>query len=100
MAGEEIPEPLRIEVIEGEQLEIVWADGTTTAMTAPQVRAFCQCAECREKPPEQRTVAIHEGARIESASLVGSYAINFVFAPDGHGAGIYPFVDLHLAQSD
>ena len=97
--GEEIPEPVRIEVIEGERLEIAWADGATTKMTAPEVRSFCQCAECREQHPEQRTVAVHEGARIASASLVGSYAINFVFTPDGHSSGIFPFVDLRRVHS-
>lgn len=97
--GDEIPEPLRIEVIEGQRLEIAWADGATTSMSAPEVRAFCQCAECREKPPEQRTVAVHKDALIASASLVGSYAVNFVFTPDGHSAGIFPFVDLHRVQS-
>ncbi|MCP3975475.1 MAG: DUF971 domain-containing protein [bacterium] len=97
--AEEIPEPLRIEVIEGEHLEIAWADGATTRMTGPELRAFCQCAECRERPPEQRTVAVHEAARIVSASLVGSYAISFVFAPDGHSAGIFLFADLHRVQS-
>lgn len=98
--AEEIPEPLRIEVIEGQRLEIAWADGATTRMTAAELRAFCQCAECRERPPEQRTVAVHEDAQIASASLVGSYAVNFVFTPDGHSAGIFPFVDLRRVQSD
>lgn len=97
--AEEIPEPLRIEVTEGKRLEIDWADGATTSMTAPEVRAFCQCAECRERPPEERTVAVHEDALIASASLVGSYAINFVFTPDGHSAGIFPFVDLRKVHS-
>lgn len=97
--AEPIPEPLRIEVIEGERIEIVWADGATTAMSAAELRAFCHCAGCRELPVEQRSVAVHEPARIESAALVGGYAISFVFGPDGHSAGIYPFVDLRRYES-
>ena len=98
--AEPIPEPLRIEVSEGQRLEIEWADGGATKMTAAEVRAFCQCAGCREKPPPERSVAMHSDATIESAALVGSYAISFVFGPDGHSAGIYPFVELRRYESD
>ncbi len=31
---------------------------------------------------------------IAEAKLVGGYAVNFVFAPEGHGTGIYPFTGL------
>jgi DUF971 family protein len=45
----------------------------------------------------QRTTAVLAGpvaVTIAEAKLVGGYAINFVFAPDGHGTGIYPFTGL------
>ena len=96
--AEPIPEPLRIEVSDGGMLDIEWADGGATSMTAAQLRAFCQCAGCREQPPAQRTVSVHGDASIESAALVGSYAISFVFGPDGHSAGIFPFVELRRYQ--
>jgi len=92
--AEAIPEPLRIEVSEGTKLEIEWEDGARTVMSAPEVRAFCQCAACRELPAAERAESHHSAATIDSASLVGSYAISFVFGPDGHSAGIYPFVEL------
>lgn len=97
--AEPIPEPLRIEVVEGDRLEIEWADGATTSMSAAELRAYCHCAECRERPPEERTVEAHSEARIDSASLVGSYAVSFTFSPDGHSAGIFPYVDLRRYQS-
>lgn len=97
--ADRVPEPLRIEVSEGKSLEIEWQDGTATRMSAAELRAFCQCAGCRELPPEQRTVEVHTGASIESAALVGSYAVSFVFGPDGHSAGIFPFVELKRYQS-
>ena len=97
--SEPIPEPLRIEVTEGKSLDIGWADGTNTRMTSAELRAFCQCAGCRELAPEARTVEVHAEATIESAALVGSYAVSFVFGPDGHSAGIFPFIELKRHQS-
>ena len=96
---ESIPEPLRIEVSDGLLLEIEWPDGALTRMSAPELRAFCQCAGCRELSTEQRTAEVHSAATIDSAALVGSYAVSFVFGPDGHGAGIYPFIELKAYQS-
>lgn len=98
--AEPIPEALRIEVAERSRLEIEWADGATTTFTAPEIRALCPCAACRELPPSARTASAHEAATIEAAALVGSYAINFTFGPDGHSAGIYPFGELRRVQSD
>ena len=89
-----IPEPVRIEVSDRARLEIQWADGASTVMSASELRAYCQCAACRELPPAERTSGVYAGATIEAAELVGGYAINFTFGPDGHGAGIYPFTDL------
>lgn len=89
-----IPEPIRIEVSDGARLEIQWADGASTVMSAAELRAYCHCAACRELPPTERTPDVYTAATIESAELVGSYAINFTFGPDGHGAGIYPYADL------
>ena len=45
----------------------------------------------------RRTTEILAGAvpvTIAETKLVGSYALNFVFAPEGHGTGIYPFTGL------
>ena len=94
-----IPEPVRIEVSDGQTLTIAWEDGSSTHMTARELRAFCQCAACRELPAAERTVDVHAEATIESAALVGGYAVSFVFGPDGHSAGIYPFVELKRYES-
>ncbi len=90
-----VPTPSRVEVIEGRQIEIEWEDGSTTSMSAASLRALCACASCLQKPPEERTARAHAAARIDSASFVGSYAISFVFSPDSHTAGIFPFTGLH-----
>lgn len=88
-------EPVRVEVNEKATLEIEWDDGLRTVTTARELRAACQCANCRDTPD---AVAAHVAAMdvvtIEAASLVGNYAINFVFGPDHHGTGIYPYEAL------
>ncbi|MFQ5967914.1 MAG: gamma-butyrobetaine hydroxylase-like domain-containing protein [Acidimicrobiia bacterium] len=33
--------------------------------------------------------------RIEAASMVGAYAVNFTFGPDAHRTGIFSFEQLH-----
>jgi len=87
-------EPLRIEVIEGAEIDIEWADGARTSMSAPELRAACPCAACGTRPAEDRTVAAFQNATIDAADLVGSYGVSFVFGPDGHSTGIYSFTDL------
>ncbi len=89
--------PNRIEVIDGASVEIAWEDGAETTLSASELRAACMCAVCREPAGEAATKAVLEGpvpVVIAEASLVGGYAIQFVFGPDGHGTGIYPFVAL------
>ena len=92
-------EPLRIEVIDNAELQIEWADGATTSMTAAQVRAACPCASCGTRPAEDRTPEAHQDTTIESAALVGSYGVSFEFGPDGHSTGIYSFGDLRSYSS-
>jgi len=90
--------PQRIEVSERTTVTITWDDGTTSTYSAAQLRAACQCAECREPAGRKRTEAVLAGSEpvtIADAKIVGSYAINFVFGPDAHSTGIFPFPALH-----
>lgn len=89
--------PERIEVIEGLEVVITWEGGDTLTYTAAQLRGACQCAECREEPGRLRTervLADSEPVTITETKLVGGYAVNFVFGPDGHSTGIFPFPAL------
>lgn len=91
------PVPVTIEVEAKSTVTLSWEDGTTSVFTAPRLRGVCACATCREPAGEQATASVLTGdtpVTIESASLVGSYALSFVFGPDGHGTGIFPFVEL------
>ncbi len=94
--------PERIEVSGGTEVVIAWDDGSTTTLTARQLRAACQCADCREPSGRARTEAVlggEEPVTIGEAKLVGNYAVNFVFEPDGHGTGIFPYPALRTLAS-
>jgi ATP-binding protein involved in chromosome partitioning len=95
--------PERIEVADRRQVILTWPDGATFEMTAAQLRGACQCAECREESGRRATERVLNGpaaVTIEDARLVGGYAINFVFGPDRHATGIFPFAALRrLADS-
>ncbi len=90
-------EPLRIEVKGGTAVAITWDDDTHTDLTAHQLREACMCAGCREDSGARKTAAILAGdepVTILEAELVGGYALKFIFGPDGHGTGIFPFDTL------
>lgn len=90
--------PQRIEVVDGEQVELTWEDGVVTQIDAATLRAACMCATCREPAGEAATQSVLAGpdaVKIARAELVGGYALQFEFEPDGHGTGIYPFTELH-----
>jgi DUF971 family protein len=90
--------PERIEVVDGSELVITWEDGTTSQLAAAGLRASCPCAGCREDPGRAQTQLVLGGpvpVTITNARLVGGYALSFEFAPDGHGAGIYPYEALY-----
>ena len=88
------PSPTRIEIVEGAEVVIAWDDGTSSSLGASDLRAACQCAGCREDEGRRQTELVLGGpvpVTVVEAKLVGGYALSFVFAPDGHGTGIYPF---------
>ena len=88
----EIPE--KIEVHGGVEVILTWEDGGSTLVDARQLRAACPCASCREPGGMQATALVLGGGEpigITEANLVGNYAMSFVFDPDRHGTGIFPF---------
>jgi len=92
-------EPQRIELREGMALVITWDDGRTDTLAATTLRDACSCAGCRNGPTPLPP-ADPASCRITSIGLVGAYAVNMVFAPDGHGTGIYPFTALRALGDD
>ena len=86
--------PASIEVRERTSVVLTWPDGSSTTLSARQLRLGCQCATCREPAGMAATAAVlsgHAPVEIDHAALVGNYAVSFVFTPDRHGDGIFPF---------
>jgi len=76
--------PVRIEVEPG-AVALVWEDGDTTTIPASDLRAACPCAGCKEGAAQV------PAASIETARIVGDYALNVTFGPDHHATGIFPY---------
>ena len=94
----ETPQPKTIEVVAGSEVVITWDNDSVSRLTAKSLRAACPCATCRDERGRRQTELVLGGVvpvTINSASLVGGYAVSFVFGPDGHGTGIYPFEALY-----
>lgn len=80
-------DPTSIEV-DGAVVRVSWEDDRTDVLSAGALRAACPCAGCREPAPRRGGDGPVE---VRDARLVGGYAVNFVFAPDGHATGIFSF---------
>lgn len=94
--------PARIEVVGGDRVELTWPDGHVQELSARALRAACPCATCRDPAGAERTALTLAGpvpVSITGAKLVGDYAINFVFAPDGHHTGIFAFDHVRSLES-
>ena len=95
--------PSRIEVEAGTRIVLTWEDGSETTISAGDLRAGCLCADCRSEEGARRKQAMlsrPDDIRVESAALVGDYAINFRFSPDAHGTGIFSFDHLRELGTD
>ena len=97
-----VDKPTRIEIEGGTQMLLVWQDGTEQQLSARELRAACPCASGREPKGAQRVAALLRGpiqVEIGDAKLVGSYAINLTFGPDGHRTGIFSYNYLQSLQA-
>jgi DUF971 family protein len=98
MSNAAIQERLAIEPREimqegGAGLRITWADERVCQFRAPELRRACPCAQCVNEWTGQRTLkpeAVSEEIEIKDLSIVGRYALNFIWT-DGHETGIYSF---------
>lgn len=88
------PFPDRIEVDGGHRVLITWEDGEQMEFSARGLRDACPCAGCREDRNVGKVRDRLLDISIADASLVGNYAVNFVFSPDTHSTGIFPFTML------
>ena len=81
------------------ELRLEWDDGHQSAYSFEQLRAACPCAECRAHrsgaDPLSHAAVISLG--MDSANLVGNYAIQFTW-DDGHHFGIYTWEYLRALE--
>lgn len=93
------PMPREIDRSAGTEVRIRWADEHESIFPARTLRIACPCAECVDEATGVRVLdpgRVPEGVRVESASLVGRYAVAFRF-DDGHSLGFYTFDGLRRA---
>jgi DUF971 family protein len=90
--------PLRGEVI-GNELALVWSDGTESYIGLEKLRRACPCATCGGEPDvmgEVERPRVSYGPHsfeLRSFRLVGGYALQPTWN-DGHDTGLYTFRQL------
>ncbi len=95
------PTDLTVERADG-TFTVDWADGHHSTFRLAWMRNVCPCASCREErrqaeaDPLRLMTGPPPSVAIESAELVGNYAVRFTWA-DGHGNGIYGFSSLRAS---
>ncbi len=78
------------------ELRIVWNDGVRSIYSFDYLALMCPCANCKEKRYEshKNPLNVLSGpsgpAQLQSADMVGRYAINFSWS-GGCASGIYSF---------
>lgn len=98
------PHPTSIEPI-GDELAIVWADGSESYFKQEALRRACPCAACGGEPDvlgrvERPLVTyVPESFKIRSVRQVGGYAVQVTWN-DGHDTGLYTFKYLKRLEED
>ena len=91
-------EPTNIQQI-GDELAIVWNDGTESYFNFEFLRRACPCAACGGEPDVLGNVLrpdvsyTDKSFQLAGFNLVGGYALQPRWA-DGHSTGIYSFTYL------
>lgn len=96
-------EPTKVDVNDGRQLTLAWADGEQATFHPYQLRLACACATCVDETTGQPLLdksTIPGDIKIKSINPVGRYGYKIAFS-DGHGTGIYTFDVLRaMAKQD
>lgn len=95
--------PVNIEII-GDELAIVWNDGTETYLRLEFLRRHCPCAGCGGEPDvlgnvERPSVTYSPASfRLRRFETIGGYAVQPTWE-DGHGSGLYTFPYLKQLEA-
>lgn len=86
-------QPLQIVEESDSRLSIKWSDNNESKYTAAELRRVCPCASCRDEWTGEKILderQISDDLTFTAMSIVGRYALNFVFS-DNHDTGIFSF---------
>ncbi len=90
-------QPLQIVEESDTRLSIKWSDDTESNYIAAQLRRACPCASCKDEWTGEKILdekQISDDLTFTAMSIVGRYALNFVFS-DNHDTGIFSFEYLN-----
>lgn len=82
----------------GTEIVLHWNDGRVQRLSAPFLRACCQCGQCVNLPIRIEP-GMFPGLTVTRVDLVGGYALQFRFS-DGHYDGAYDFTTLKNLPDD
>ena len=86
-------DPKKIDVLDSNELQVVWTDGAVSLYTPRQLRLACPCAQCIEEWTGRKILdpdSVAEEILLLNVELVGRYALNFKWS-DFHETGIFTF---------
>jgi DUF971 family protein len=86
-------DPKKIDVLDSNELEIVWKDGRVSRYSPRQLRLACPCAQCVEEWTGKNLLdpsSVPEDIVILTTDLVGRYGLSFKWS-DMHQTGIFTF---------
>ncbi len=86
-------DPKKIDILDSDELQIVWQDEVVTCYTPRQLRLACPCAQCVEEWTGRKVLdpdSVAEDILLLNVDMVGRYALNFKWS-DFHDTGIFTF---------
>ncbi len=86
-------DPKKIDILDSDELQIVWQDEVVTRYTPRQLRLACPCAQCVEEWTGRKVLdpdSVAEDILLLNVDMVGRYALNFKWS-DFHDTGIFTF---------
>ncbi len=89
-------EPVEIIEENDREISIKWSDGAAISYQAAQLRRNCPCAGCIDEWTGEKMLrdeSVSDDLSFLNMSIVGRYALNFVFS-DKHDTGIFTFLQL------
>jgi DUF971 family protein len=85
--------PLKVEPFSPHELFMSWSDGSSFALSYPELRFHCPCASCIDEHTGKRVIQrenVNPDVRPTAVQPIGRYALQFNWS-DGHLTGLYHY---------